>query len=235
VTAPDWFRSDARDVAWWVLVGAAAGAVVGAVVGGVGGRLAMLILRFTSSDSVIGIESDDGFEIGVISTRTIGLILGMAALGAVNGVLYAALRETIPESLRLPLWTTATGAAAGALIVHEDGVDFTLLDPSMLAIFFFVALPTVAAAIVVVLVERWSEAVPWGDPAQVAALCLAALLGTLGLIFAAIVGMAAIAIRGAGLGDFTEPLGRIIVPVGLALVASISAWELVRESARIIG
>lgn len=235
MTAPDWFRSDVRDVAWWVLVGAAAGAVVGAVVGGVGGRLAMLILRFTSSDSVIGIESDDGFEIGVITTKTVGLILGMAALGAVNGVLYGAVRETMPEALRLPLWTAATGAAAGALIVHEDGVDFTLIDPSALSVFFFVALPTLAAAAVVVFVERWSEEVPWGTPAQVAALGLAALLGTLGLIFAAIVGVAALAIRGAGLGDLTEPLGRVIVPVGLALVAAISAWELVRESARIIG
>lgn len=235
MTAPDWFRSDVRDVAWWVLVGAAAGAVVGAVVGGVGGRLAMLILRFTSSDAVIGIESDDGFEIGVITTDTVNLILGTAALGAVNGVLYAALRETMPESLRLPLWTAATGAAAGALIVHEDGVDFTLLGPQVLAIFFFVALPTVAAATVVVLVERWSEELPWDSPARVAALGLAALLGTLGLIVAAIVGVAALAIRGAGLGDFTEPVGRIIVPAGLALVAAISAWELVRESARIIG
>jgi hypothetical protein len=235
VTAPDWFRSDVREVTWWVLVGAAAGAVVGAVVGGVGGRLAMLILRFTSSDSVIGIESDDGFEIGVVTTDTFQLIFGMAALGAVNGVLYAAVRETMPESLRLPLWTTATGAAAGAMIVHEDGVDFTLLEPRVLSVLFFVALPTVAAALVVVLVERWSEELPWDNPAQVAALGLAALLGTLGLIFAAIVGLAALAVRGAGLGDFTEPLGRIIVPVGLALVAAISAWELVRESARIIG
>jgi hypothetical protein len=235
VTAPDWFQSDAREVAWWVLVGSAAGALVGAVVGGIGGRLAMLILRFTSSDSVIGIESDDGFEIGVVTTDTFQLIFGMAALGAVNGVLYAAVRETLPESLRLPLWTTATGAAAGAMIVHEDGVDFTLLEPRVLSVFFFVALPTLAAALVVVLVERWSEELPWDNPAQVAALGLAALLGTLGLIFAAVVGLAALAVRGAGLGDLTEPLGRIIVPVGLALVAAISAWELVRESARIIG
>lgn len=43
-------RADVRAVTWCVLVGAAAGAIAGALVGGVGGRLAMLLLRLTSSD-----------------------------------------------------------------------------------------------------------------------------------------------------------------------------------------
>jgi len=235
VAAPDWFRSDVREVGWWVLVGSAAGAIVGAVVGGVGGRLAMLLLRLTSSDSVIGIESDDGFEIGVVTSQTFFLIATTAALGAVTGVLYAALRETIPATLRLPLWTLAVGAAASSMVVHEDGVDFTLIEPHALAVLLFVALPTVGAALVVVLVERWSLAEPWDDPAMVAALGLGAVLGTVALVFGAIVGLGALAVRGSGLSELAEPLGRIIVPVGLAVVAALSAWQLLDESARIIG
>ena len=84
---------DASAVAWWVLVGVGSGAIAGFLIGGVGGRLAMLLLRLTSPDLVIGMTSDDGFEIGVLSTSTLGLLAGMTLLGAVNGLLYAALRE----------------------------------------------------------------------------------------------------------------------------------------------
>ena len=63
-------REDARAVAWWVLVGVAAGAIAGLLVGGIGGRLAMLLLRLTSPDSVIGMRSDDNFEIGVLTTES---------------------------------------------------------------------------------------------------------------------------------------------------------------------
>ena len=139
-------RRDAAAVAWWVLVGAALGAIAGALVGGVGGRLAMLLLRMTSPDDVIGMISDDGFEIGVFSFDTAQLVLAMAMLGAINGVLYAALRGAIPRKLRLPLWSVFAAALGGASIVHDDGVDFAFLEPAALAIALFVLLPGAAAA-----------------------------------------------------------------------------------------
>lgn len=40
------------------------GIPVGVLVVGIGSRLAMLLLRVTSPDSVVGITSDDGFIIG---------------------------------------------------------------------------------------------------------------------------------------------------------------------------
>ena len=40
------------------------GAISGAVIGGLGGRLVMRILLLTSDDTVRGVTSDDGFEIG---------------------------------------------------------------------------------------------------------------------------------------------------------------------------
>src|SRR5262245_33209394 len=80
------------EAAWLVLAGTAAGAVAGLLVGGVGGRLAMLLLRVTSPDSVVGLTSDDGFEIGVVSTQTFSLLFATTVLGGLAGAGYAGLR-----------------------------------------------------------------------------------------------------------------------------------------------
>ena len=227
-------REEAESIAWWVIVGAGAGAIAGLLIGGIGGRLAMLLLRLTSPDFVIGSLSDDGFEIGVVSARTFQLLVGMTMLGAVNGVLYAALRQSIPPGLRLPLWCVFAAAFGGAAIVHEDGVDFTLLEPAALAVALFVALPAVAAALVVVLVERWAHVEPWTDRRLSVGLCIAALAGTLALAFAALIGAFALGARRAGVDDPLRRAGRVAVPAGLLVVAAISGWELVTESIRIV-
>lgn len=227
-------REEAESIAWWVIVGAGAGAIAGLLIGGIGGRLAMLLLRLTSPDFVIGSLSDDGFEIGVVSARTFQLLAGMTMLGAVNGVLYAALRQSIPPGLRLPVWCVFAAAFGGAAIVHEDGVDFTLLEPAALAVALFVALPAVAAALVVVLVERWAHVEPWTDRRLSVGLCIAALAGTLALAFAALIGAFALGARRAGVDDPLRRAGRVAVPAGLLVVAAISGWELVTESIRIV-
>ncbi|MCZ7588517.1 MAG: hypothetical protein M5U27_06595 [Gaiella sp.] len=226
--------TDARSVAWWVLVGAAAGAVAGALVGGVGGRLAMLLLRLTSPDVVIGMTSDDGFEIGVVSLDTVQLVLAMAMLGGINGVLYAALRGGIPARLRLPLWSAFAAALGGANIVHEDGVDFTFLEPAVLAVALFVLLPGAAAAVVVLLVERWSGGEPWGDRRFGVGLCVAALAGTVALVFAAVVAAGALALRTARLDRVVARVAAVAVPAVLVVVTAVSAWELLTVSLRIV-
>ncbi len=227
-------RSDLSAIAWWLLVGTAAGAAAGFVVGGVGGRLAMLLLRLTSPDDVLGLTSDDGFEIGVVSADTVQLLLAMAMLGGINGVLYAAVRTALPERLRLPLWIALAVTLGGATIVHEDGVDFTLLEPAALAIALFVVLPGVAAALVVVLVERWIGRAPWGNRRLTVGVCLAALAGTFALGVAAIVGVAALAVRRARLGGPVRALARVAVPLGLVAVSLVSGWQLLAESIRIL-
>lgn len=226
---------DARRVGWWVVVGAGAGAIAGFAVGGIGGRLAMLLLRVTSPDSVIGLTSDDGFEIGVVSRRTSELLLLMAGVGLVNGVLYAALRGSLPRRLRLPLWTAGAAALGGANIVHEEGVDFTLLEPATLAVVLFVLLPGAAGAVVVLLVERWNSVEPWSDRRLSAGLVGAALAGTLALAFAAAVAAGALVLRRTGLDGPVGRLARIAVPVVLVAVTAIAGWELVTESVRIVG
>lgn len=114
----------------------------------------MLLLRLTSPDVVLGLTSDDGFEIGVVSTRTLVFVLEMTVAGAVPGAAYGALRLGLPSRLRLPLWTLTCAAFFGRAVVHEDGIDFTLLEPVGLAVALFVALPAAWAALVVALVER---------------------------------------------------------------------------------
>jgi hypothetical protein len=227
-------RDDAAAVTWWVLVGAASGAIAGALVGGVGGRLAMLLLRLTSPDAVTGVISDDGFEIGVVSLDTVQLVLAMALLGAINGILYAALRGAIPRRLRLPLWSVFAAILGGANIVHEDGVDFTFVEPAALAIALFVLLPGAAAAVVVLLVERWSHVEPWSDSRLSIALCAGAIAGTFALGFAALVAVAALVVRRIGVDGVLTRVARVAVPLGLVAVTSISAWELVTTAARIL-
>src|SRR6476660_3821704 len=68
-----------------------AGLSVGIVVIGLGSRLAMLLLRLTSPDSVIGVTSDDGFEIGRVTLAgTYNLLLIGATVGFIGAVAYVA-------------------------------------------------------------------------------------------------------------------------------------------------
>ena len=68
--------------------GVLAGFVSGALVGGLGGRLAMFVLRLTSSDSLHGMQTDDDFTIGSLTGATLFLIAATAFLGILGGLLY---------------------------------------------------------------------------------------------------------------------------------------------------
>lgn len=46
------------------------GLVTGLLIGGVGGRLAMFVLRLTSSETLHGLETDDGFIVGSFTSDT---------------------------------------------------------------------------------------------------------------------------------------------------------------------
>jgi hypothetical protein len=127
------------------------GVTLGVLVGGVGGRLAMFVLRLTSPDTVRGVISDDGFEIGRV---TLGGSYGLCLIAAAIGLIGAAVYGLVAPWLIGPAWfrrsTCALGAGAvvGSMLVHADGVDFTLLKPTWLAIALFVALPAVFGALI---------------------------------------------------------------------------------------
>ncbi len=120
------------------------GIPAGVLLVGVGSRLAMLLLRVTSPERVRGVTSDDGFTIGRV---TLAGTYNLLQLGAVVGIIGAAAYLLVAPWLIGPLWfrrvTTglASAAVVGSMLVHADGVDFTLLKPTWLAIGLFVALP----------------------------------------------------------------------------------------------
>jgi hypothetical protein len=136
----------------------AAGGFAGLLIGGVGGRLGMFILRLTSKDFMRGTESDDGFTIGRFSLDTGFLLLVTAALGSVAAVLYMSVRPALPDRWRRAMWATACGAIGGATIIHKDGVDFKLLEPTSLAIAMFIAIPAGGGWLMAYFIDRWQ---PW--------------------------------------------------------------------------
>ncbi len=128
-----------------------AGIGFGALVAGLGGRLAMFVLRVTSPDAVRGVISDDGFVIGRFTlSGTYNLML----IGSAAGMIGVGVYWLVSPWLIGPVWfrrlTTGLAAAAvvGSMLVHAQGVDFTLLKPTWLAIALFVALPGVFGALI---------------------------------------------------------------------------------------
>ena len=134
-----------------------AGVPTGVLVAGVGSRLAMLLLRLTSPDEVIGVTSDDGFEIGRV---TIGGTYNLLLIGAMVGVIGAAAYRAVAPWLLGPTWfrrltvAAASGAVVGSMLVHADGIDFRFLQPTWFAIGLFVALPALFGATVATAVDR---------------------------------------------------------------------------------
>jgi len=219
-----------------------AGLVAGVAVGGVGGRLAMLLLRVTSNDAVLGLESDDGFVIGRVSGATFFLLLFTGVLGVVGSLGYLAVRAWIPEGSRAA-WTGVFGAAVGsAAVVHSDGIDFVLLQPLWLAIALFVALPAIYGVVMSLLVERGLRRVDRPGSGRrlwflgLVPLFALGLLGPSGIVLLVLVAVVWWLRRSA---PAVVALWRSapVVWAGRALLLAVVAWTglaLVRESAEIL-
>lgn len=134
-----------------------AGALAGAVIGGVAGRLAMLILRLTSDASLHGLKTDDGFTIGIVSTETLFLVALTTILGAFGGLAYLVVRRWLPERARPWLAGAVAGIVGGAEAIRPGGIDFTRLDPLLLAVGMFIVLPAVYGVALSLLIERSLE------------------------------------------------------------------------------
>ena len=194
---PTGFRPTFTHILRRAWLAGAAGGWAGFLIGGIGGRLAMFILRLTSDDFVRGVESDDGFTIGEFSLQTAFLLIVTAAVGSIAGIVYMATRPALPARWRRAMWTTVCGAAGGAVIIHGDGVDFTVLEPRALAIAMFIAIPAGGAWLMAYFIDRWQ---PWWarDRRKTAIASVAAAPGVIAgvgiLPGAVIVGVALIAI-----------------------------------------
>lgn len=134
-----------------------AGTIVGVLVAGIGSRLAMLVLRLTSPDTVLGVTSDDGFEIGRF---TLGGTYNLMGLGAFVGIIGAAAYRAVAPWLLGPRWVrrvtvaAGSGAVVGSILISADGVDFNLLKPTWLAISLFIALPALFGATIAIAVDE---------------------------------------------------------------------------------
>jgi hypothetical protein len=153
---PDQSASFAEFFGLSLAASAVAGAVAGFVWGGIGGRIAMRVVFLTSNDSVRGVTSDDGFEIGIISGETMALLILTTVFGGFAGVAVGLVRPFLAgrTSAVAAGLGSAVALAAGSVIVHADGIDFRFLDPLWLTVGLFVFLPGAWGATVVLLGNR---------------------------------------------------------------------------------
>ena len=135
----------------------AGGALVGVVGIGVVSRLAMRLLALTSDAD--GLQTDDGFEVGRFTLAgSVNLVMVGLFLGAALGVLAPAVGAVAPPGRWRILPGAALGATVGAaLLVKDEGVDFTVLGPRPLAIALFIAVPGLIGGAVVPVVDRLAD------------------------------------------------------------------------------
>lgn len=141
-----------------------AGLSVGIVAIGLGSRLAMFLLRLTSPDSVVGVESDDGFIIGQF---TLGGTYNLVTVGAAVGFIGAVAYVLVSPWLVGPVWFRrltvglAAGAVGGAMLVHSDGVDFRVLEPLWFAVALFVGLSLLSGMLLAAVTDRVAVPGSW--------------------------------------------------------------------------
>lgn len=211
------------------------GAIVGAIVGGIGGRLAMLMLRLTSDDAVLGVTTDDGFEIGRFTTATAFLLTVTAGLGGATGAAYFALREVLPRRGRPLLWAVVVGLLVGADLLKPRSVDFTLLSPQSLAVASFILLPALAALVIALVIERLLVLEPWSSRPLTVALALGALplipvLPAVLVLF----GITLVLYRRPRLRAATFTVARVAVPLVLVALSVRSGVHLWRDANAIL-
>jgi hypothetical protein len=237
------YEHDIRTIAATTAVGLAAGFVVG----GLGSRLAMRLLLLTTGPHVRGLVSDDGFRIGQFGlAETAGLVF----LGTVVGVLGAFVYLAVRPSLLGPTWlrrlgcAIGGGAVVGAMLVHTDGVDFTVLQPRWFAIALFVALPAGFAVLVAIAVDRATAPGSWFHTARLwtASLPLLVLvvfpplLAVLGPPVVLVVAVRHLGRRWRGLGQVLHhPVTAWVARTAWVAVGLLGVVDLTRDSVTLLG
>ncbi len=155
--------SGLSEAAGRLAVVATTGLGLGVLVGGVLGRLAMFVL-VRASPAADGLVSDDGFEMGRFTVAgSLNLLMVGGVLGIAGAAVYAAVRWLQLPGLawRVAATSVCSGVGVGALLVHRDGLDFTLLRAD-LAIALFVAVPAVYGGLLALVVETFLGRHPAG-------------------------------------------------------------------------
>jgi hypothetical protein len=183
------------DVARRIGIGILAGAISGFIVGGVGGRLFMFVLAQLNPEET-GVKTDDGFEMGQFTASgTLNLLVITTVIGVIGGLVFLALRGLRfgPRWFRVLSMPVGTTVVLGPLLVHSDGVDFTLLEPAELAVAMTLAVPFFYTLLLAALADRrlgdepgfWQvmpTVVPWLARAAFTALIVVALVSLVSTI-----------------------------------------------------
>ena len=153
----------AQELAELLRIIVVAGIPVGIVVIGGGSRFAMFLLRLTSPDHVIGLESDDGFTIGQFTVLTYNLLNLGGAIGIIGAAACVAVAPWLvgPRWFRLSTVGLTAAALVGSMVIIPDGVDFQVLGPTWLAVALFTVLPFVAGVVLMLAVDRQATADTW--------------------------------------------------------------------------
>ena len=220
----------AEELAGLLRVIVVAGVIAGVLVAGVGSRLAMLTLRLTSPDSVIGVKSDDDFTIGEF---TLGGSYNLLNLGGAVGVIGAAAYVLVSPWLLGPTWfhrftvAAVAGALAGSFVIHADGTDFNVLKPLWLAVTLFVALPALFGWVIGAVVDAVDAPGSWTRRGRLrwalpVVLLLAFPLVMLPTAIVAIAVAALLPVRRQFLGVLTSPVGGTLVRAAFLGIAVLS-------------
>jgi hypothetical protein len=140
-----------------------AAVLAGVLVAGFGGRLAMSLLAARNPQAT-GLTTDDGFTIGQVTFGgTVALLLATCQLALVAAVIYLVVRPLLvgPPWLRAATAAVGGGLTMGALLVNPNTLDFTALDPPLLPVVLFVAIPVVHLAAFAALAEHWMSDGSW--------------------------------------------------------------------------
>jgi len=172
-----------------------AGAISGFVVGGIGGRLFMFVLAELNPEDA-GIRTDDDVPIGQFTLDgTLNLFLITTVIGVIGGLVFFALRGLRfgPRWFRVLSMPVGATLVVGSMLVHSDGVDFTLLQPVELGVAMTLAVPFFYTLLVAALADRWlgdapsvwsrlPVPVPWVARSALAAMALVAFVGLVSTI-----------------------------------------------------
>ncbi|RYC13812.1 hypothetical protein [Nocardioides zhouii] len=178
----------------YVLTALAVALATGVVCVGGLSRIAMSLLA-SRNPQAAGRTSDDGFEMGVV---TFDGSMNLAVLGLFVGVagwlVYLVARPLLfgPGWFRWFCLSIPPGVVVASLIVHPEGVDFTLLGPVWLTVGLFVLVPATYGPLMHLAMVRLggtppgedlavrAPAVAWTLRAFFAALSVLAFVGLVG-------------------------------------------------------
>jgi hypothetical protein len=152
----------------YVLSALAVALATGVVCVGGLSRLAMALLA-SRNPQAEGRTSDDGFEMGRVTFGgSANLVVLGLMVGVVGWLVYLVARPLLfgPAWFRWFCLSVPPGVVVASMVVHPEGVDFTVLGPLWLTVGLFVAVPAVYGPLMHLAMVRIGGMPPGADLAS---------------------------------------------------------------------